>query len=47
MIVHNIKENKEKLSKKDKTHDYVIQSAIRRVNLIYSIKLVLDFHETI
>ena len=47
MIVNNTKENKEKLFKKDKTHDYVIQPATRRVNLIHTIKLILDFNETI
>ena len=47
MIVNNTKENKEKLFKKDKTHDYVIQPATRRVNLIHAIKLILDFNETI
>ena len=31
MTVNNIKENKEKLSKKDKRHDYVIQPATRRL----------------
>ena len=47
MIVNNIKENKEKLFKKYKMHDYVIQPATRRVNLIHAIKLILDFNETI
>ena len=47
VIVNNIKENKEKLFKKDKTHDYVIQPATQRVNLIHTIKLILDFNETI
>ena len=47
MIVNNIKENKVKLFKKDKTHDYVIQPATPCVNLIHAIKLILDFNETI
>ena len=47
MIVNNIKENKEKLFKKYKMHDYVIQPATRRVNLIHAIKIILDFNETI
>ena len=47
MIVNNIKENKETLFKKDKTHDYVIQLATQCVNLIHAIKLILDFNETI
>ena len=47
VIVNNIKENKEKLFKKDKTHDYVIQLATQHVNLIHAIKLILDFNETI
>ena len=47
MTVNNIKENKEKLSKKDKRHDYVIQPATRRLILIHAIKLILDFRGTI
>ena len=47
MIVNNVKENKEKLFKKDKMHYYVIQPPTRRVNLIHAIKLNLDFNETI
>ena len=47
MIVNNIKENKETLFKKYKTHDYVVQIATQCVNLIHAIKLILDFNETI
>ena len=47
MIVNIIKENKETLFKKDKTHDYGIQLATQCVNLIHAIKLILDFNETI
>ena len=48
IIVININENKEKLYEEDKMcYDYVIQPNDRRINLIDTITLILDFNKTI
>ena len=48
IIVTNINENKEKLYEEDKMcYDYVIQPNDRRINLIDTINLILDFNKTI
>ena len=48
IIVININENKEKLYEEDKMcYDYVIQPNDRRINLIDTINLILDFNKTI
>ena len=48
IIVKNINANKIKLNKKKKTstYDYIIQLTYRRINLIKTIKLVLDFNKS-
>ena len=50
IIVNNINKNKEKLYKKEETsygYDYVIQQSQQRVDLNYTINLILNFNETI
>ena len=45
-MLKNINENKKKLYEIDKT-DYIIQPMSRLVTLIHTIKLILDFNDTI
>ena len=49
IIVKNIKANKKKVSKQEKTFPYnwVIQPSYQHINLVKTIKLILDFNETI
>ena len=50
IIVNDIEKDKDKLYKKDEMdpfHDYVIQPSDRRINLLDTIRLILDFNETI
>ena len=47
IIVKNINENKEKLYKMNSFYDWVIQPNSQHINLNDSIKLILDFNETI
>ena len=46
IIVNDIHKNKDKLYKKDKYGDWVIQPSDRRINLIDAINLILGFNET-
>ena len=45
IIVENIEKNKDKLFKEDKFYHFVIQPSDRRINLINSIKLILNFNK--
>ena len=47
IIVKNIEKNKDKLLKIDDFNDWVIQTNDQRINLLYIIKLILNFNETI
>ena len=47
IIVKNIDKNKDKLFQMDEFYEFVIQSSDRRINLIISINLILNFNETI
>ena len=46
IIVKNINANKIKLNEQKKPYDYMIQPTYRQINLIKTIKLVLDFNES-
>ena len=47
ITVKNINTNIKKLNKQENTsHDWVIQPSYRRVNLMKTIKLILDFNES-
>ena len=45
IIVENINKHKDKLYEMDSFYNWVIQPSNRRINLIDSIKLILDFSE--
>ena len=45
IIVKNIEKNKDKLLKIDDFNDWVIQPNDQRINLLDTIKLILDFNE--
>ena len=47
IIVKNIDKNKDKLFQMDEFYEFVIQPSDRRINLIISINLILNFNETI
>ena len=47
IIVKNVDKNKEKIFKQDEFYDWVIQPSDRRIDLIDSINLILNFNETI
>ena len=47
IIVNSIKKNKEKLYKQDDFHKFLIQPNYKRVDLIDTAKLILEFNETI
>ena len=47
IIVKNIEKNKDKLLKIDDFNDWVIQPNDQRINLLYTIKIILNFNETI
>ena len=47
IIVKNVDKDKEKLFKQDEFYDWVIQPSDRRIDLIDSINLILNFNETI
>ena len=47
IIVNNIKKNKDKLNEEDDDPNYVIQPSDRRIDLIDTVNLTLDFNETI
>ena len=47
IIVNNIKKTKEKLYKQDDFHKFLIQPNYKRVDLIDTTKLILEFNETI
>ena len=47
IIVKNIEKNKDKLLKIDDFNDWVIQPNDQRINLLDTIKLILNFNETI
>ena len=47
IIVKNHKKNKDKLLEMDDFNDWVIQPNDHRINLLDTIKLILDFNETI
>ena len=46
IIVKNINANKIKLNEQKKPYGYMIQPTYRQINLIKTIKLVLDFNES-
>ena len=45
IIVKNIEKNKDKLYKKDESGDWVIQPNDQRINLLDTIKLILNFNK--
>ena len=45
IIVKNIEKNKDKLYKKDEFGDWVIQPIDQRINLLDTIKLILNFNK--
>ena len=47
IIVKNINKNKDKLLERDDFGDWVIQPNDQRINLLDTIKLILNFNETI
>ena len=47
IIVKNINESKEKLYEMNPFHNFVIQPSNRHINLIDTIRLILDFNETV
>ena len=47
IIVSNIEKNKNTLYEMDPFYDYVIQPSSRRVDLIDTIELILNFNEKI
>ena len=47
IIVKNIEKNKDKLLEMDDFNDWVIQSNSQRINLLDTIKIILNFNETI
>ena len=47
IIVKNIGKNKNKPSETDEFYEFVVQPRSRCINLIDSIDLILNFHETI
>ena len=47
IIVRNINESKEKLYEMNPFYNFVIQPSDRHINLIHTIRLILDFNETI
>ena len=47
IIVKNINRNKDKLLERDDFGDWVIQPNDQRINLLDTIKLILNFNETI
>ena len=47
IIVKNILKSKEKLLEMNDFNDWVIQPSSQRINLLDTIKLILDFNETI
>ena len=47
IIVNNINKNKDKLFEMDKFNDRVIQSNSQNIHLLDTIKLILNFNETI
>ena len=47
IIVKNIEKNKDKLLEMDDFNDWVIQSNSQHINLLDTIKLILNFNETI
>ena len=47
IIVKNIEKNKDKLFEMDKFNDWVIQPNSQHIHLLDTIKLILNFNETI
>ena len=47
LIVKNVEKNKFELYKKDKFNDCVIEPNDQHINLLGTIKLILNFNETI
>ena len=46
IIVNDIHKNKEKLLEMDDSNDWVIQPNNQRINLLYTVDLILNFNET-
>ena len=46
IIVNDIRKNKDKLLKMNDFNDWVIQPNSQHINLLDTIKIILDFHET-
>ena len=46
IIVNDIHKNKEKLLEMDDSNDWVIQPNNQRINLPYTVDLILNFNET-
>ena len=44
---YSIRKNKNKLFEMDDLNDWVIQSNSQRINLLYTIDLILNFNKTI